>query len=118
MNTSKDYRFTFRPVLASQQTLVHEWLKQDYIQEWIHGAGLQSTLTSLTKFIQNYLTTQKIDRASNLTQHWIGYEGEHSFVYLLTSNVLKDEISEYAKYRETDGLEISSLLGTQYHITS
>ena len=107
MNTSKDYRFTFRPVMTSQQALVHEWLKQDYIQEWIHGAGLQNTLTGLTKFVEYYATTQKIDRTSDLTQHWIGYEGDHPFVYLLTSNVLKEEISEYAKYRETDGLAIT-----------
>ncbi len=107
MNTSKDYRFTYRPVMASQQPLVHEWLKQDYIQEWIHGVGLQNTLTGLTKFIEYYATTQKIERTSDITQHWIGYEGDHPFVYLLTSNVLKEEISEYAKYRETNGLAIT-----------
>ncbi|MFT4059781.1 MAG: GNAT family N-acetyltransferase [Legionella sp.] len=107
MNTSENYRFTFKPVIESQQTLVHEWLKQDYIQEWIHGAGLQSTLSGLAKFIQYYATTQKIDRTSNLTQHWIGYEGEHPFVYLLTSNILKHEVCEYAKYRKIDGLAIT-----------
>ena len=107
MNTSKDYRFTFRPVIASQQTLIHEWLKQDYVAEWIHGTGLQNTLNGLTKFIQYYATTPKIDRASDLTQHWIGYEDDHPFVYLLTTNVLKDEDSEYSKYRETDGLAIT-----------
>jgi RimJ/RimL family protein N-acetyltransferase len=107
MNTPQDYRFTFRPIMASQQALVHEWLQQDYIREWIHGAGLQNTLTGLAKFIQYYEATQKIDRSSALTQHWIGYEGNHPFVYLLTSNVLKDEKSEYAKYRETDGSAIT-----------
>ena len=107
MNISKDCRFTFKPIIESQQALIYEWLKQDYIQEWIHGAGLQNTLSGLTKFIQYYTKTQKIDRASNLTQHWIGYEGDHPFVYLLTSNVLKGEKSEYAKYRETDGLAIT-----------
>lgn len=107
MNPHKDYHFTFSPVIESQQELVREWLQQDYIHEWIHGAGLQSTLSGLTKFIQYYATTQKINRRSNLTQHWIGYEGAHPFVYLLTSNVLKDEVSEYAKHRETDGLAIT-----------
>src|SRR5436309_3221724 len=99
MNGSKDYRFTFRPVIASQQALIHEWLKQDYIQEWIHGVGLQNTLSALPKFIQHYASTQKIERTSDITQHWIGYEGDHPFVYLLTSNVLPDQASEYAKYR-------------------
>lgn len=107
MNTPKEYRFTFRPVIESQQPLIHEWLKQDYIQEWVHGTGLQNLLSGLTKFIHYYAAAQKIDRTSNLTQHWLGYEGEHPFVYLLTSNVLKDEVSEYAKYRETDGLAIT-----------
>lgn len=106
MNTP-NHRFLFKPVVESQQALIHEWLKQDYIQEWIHGAGLQNTLSGLTKFIQYYATTQKIDRACNLTQHWIGYEGDYPFVYLLTSNVIKNEISEYAKYCETDGLAIT-----------
>lgn len=54
-----------------------------------------------------HAATAKIDRTSNLTQHWIGYEGDHPFVYLLTFNVLRDEKSEYAKHRETDGLAIT-----------
>lgn len=107
MNMFKEYRFTFRPVMASQQTLVHEWLKQAYIQEWIHGAGLQNTLTGLAKFIQHYAIEPHIDRTSDLTQHWIGYDGDHPFVYLLTSNVPEDENSEYARLRETDGLAIT-----------
>ena len=106
MNTS-NHRFLFKPVIESQQALIHEWLQQDYIREWIHGVGLQSTLSGLTKFIPHYAKTQKIDRTSNLTQHWIGYDGDRPFVYLLTSNVLKDESSEYAKHRETDGLAIT-----------
>jgi hypothetical protein len=59
MNTSEDYRFTFRPIIESQQALIHEWLKQDYIQEWIHGTGLQNTLSGLTKFIQYYANPKK-----------------------------------------------------------
>lgn len=107
MNMSKDRRFLFKPVVESQQALVHEWLQQDYIREWIHGVGLQSTFSGLAKFIPHYEMTQKIDRTSKLTQHWIGYDGDKPFVYLLTSNVLKDELSEYAKHRETDGLAIT-----------
>lgn len=107
MKNSKDNRFTFRPVIESQHELIHEWLKQDYIQKWIHGPGLQSTLSGLIKFTRYYSKTHKIERTSHLTQHWIGYEDEHPFVYLLTSNVLKDEASEYAKYREIDGLAIT-----------
>lgn len=105
MKTSK--HFLFKPVVESQQALIHKWLQQDYIREWIHGPGLQSTLSGLSKFISHYAKTQKIDRTSKLTQHWIGYDGDKPFVYLLTSNVLKDEVSEYAKHCETDGQAIT-----------
>lgn len=64
---------------------------------------LQNTVTGLSKFIEDYATTQKIDRTSDLTQHWIGYKGDHPFVYLLTSNVFKEEKSEYAEHCETMG---------------
>ena len=107
MNKSQDHRFIFKPVIEPQQKLIHEWLEQDYIQEWINGQGLQNTLSGLTKFIQHYAKTQQIDRECELTQHWIGYDGNRPFVYLLTSNVLKDESSEYAKHRKTDGLAIT-----------
>jgi RimJ/RimL family protein N-acetyltransferase len=107
MNTPHNPRFIFKPVVESQQSLIHEWLQQDYLRKWIHGAGLQNTLTGLTQFITCFAKTQKIDRKSTLTQHWIGYDGERPFVYLLTSNVLKNEVSEYAKHRETDGLAIT-----------
>jgi hypothetical protein len=60
MNTS-NHRFLFKPVVESQQVLIHEWLQQDYIREWIHGVGLQNTLSGLTKFIPHYAKTQKID---------------------------------------------------------
>lgn len=106
MNPSS-HRFLFKPVVESQQMLIHEWLQQDYIQEWIHGVGLQSTLSGLAQFIPHYAKTQKIDRTSDLTQHWIGYNDNKPFVYLLTSNVLKNESSAYAKHRETDGLAIT-----------
>ena len=97
MDTAANYSFIFKPVVESQQKLIHKWLQQNYIREWIHGVGLQNTLTGLDKFIQHYTKTQKIDRKSDLTQHWIGYDGDKPFVYLLTSNILKDKFNEYAK---------------------
>lgn len=99
--------FQFKPVIESQQELIHQWLQQSYIKEWIHGVGLHNTLTGLAQFIPYYAKMQKIDRHSNLTQHWLGYDGDKPFVYLLTSNVFSDESSEYAKYRETDGTAIT-----------
>ncbi len=46
------FRFTFKHAIESQRELIHQWLKQDYISEWIHGQGLQNTLSGLEKFFQ------------------------------------------------------------------
>ncbi len=36
-------RFAFKPVRESQLSLVHNWLVQDHIKEWLHGDGLSNT---------------------------------------------------------------------------
>ena len=100
-------RFTFKPAIESQRELIHRWLKQDYIREWIHGQGLQNTLSGLEKFIQCQVEGKNVDRQSERTQHWIGYDGDKPFVYLLTSTVFKNANNAYAKYRETEGLAIT-----------
>lgn len=100
-NTS--FRFTFKPAQESQRDLIHTWLRQDYIAKWIHGVGLQNTLTGLEKFFQYLAEGKSLDRQMKITQHWVGYDSNRPFVYLLTSNVLKNENSEYAKHSETDG---------------
>lgn len=97
------FRPTFKPAQASQRELIHGWLKQDYIAQWIHGPGLQNTVTGLEKFFQYCAEGKSIDRHMNITQHWVGYDGDVPFVYLLTSNVFNNENSEYAKYSETIG---------------
>lgn len=107
MNQSQYHQFVFKPALESQETLIHGWLEQDYIREWIHGQGLQNTRVGLIKFIQHYTKTKAIDRTSDITQHWVGYDDNKPFVYLLTSNVFKNGMSEYAKHSQTDGLAIT-----------
>jgi len=99
--------FTFKPPVESQRELIHEWLTQDYISEWIHGQGLQNTLTGLERVFQYQADGIELDRKTKITQHWIGYDGERPFVYLLTSNVFKNTQSEYAKYCEIEGLAIT-----------
>ena len=99
--------FTFKSPIESQRALIHQWLMQDYINEWIHGQGLQNTLTGLEKFFQYQSEGKELGRNSELTQHWIGYDGDKPFVYLLTSNVFKQSGGEYAKYSETEGLAIT-----------
>jgi RimJ/RimL family protein N-acetyltransferase len=69
------HKFTFSPVVASQIPLIHGWLQQDYIREWIHGVGLQNTLTGLEKFI----------RGETRTTYWIGYYSGTPFAFLITS---------------------------------
>ena len=101
---NSNFRFTFKPAHESQKDMIHGWLAQDYIRDWIHGVGLQSTLTGLEKFFQHCADGRSIDREMKITQHWIGYDGDRPFVYLLTSNIFKNETSEYVKYSETDAL--------------
>lgn len=101
------FRFTFKPADKSQRELIHQWLRQDYISEWIHGQGLQNTLTGLEKFYQYQAEGIELGRKTEITQHWLGYDGDKPFVYLLTSNVFKQSGDEYAKYSETAGPAIT-----------
>lgn len=98
--TSKANHFTFKPAAQSQKGLIHGWLKQEHIQKWMHGEGLNNTLSGLTAFIDYYEKGGRIDKDLDLTQHWIGYEGDTPFVYLLTSNVFENEGSIYAKHKQ------------------
>jgi aminoglycoside phosphotransferase (APT) family kinase protein len=67
--------FHFAPAKSSQRTLIHRWLEQKYIQEWIHGVGLQNTLNGLEQFFQGEPSTT----------YWIGYYNETPFAFLITS---------------------------------
>jgi len=101
------FRFTFKPPVESQRELIHKWLRQDYISEWIHGQGLQNTFNGLEKFFQYQAEGKELGRKTEITQHWVGYDGDKPFVYLLTSNVFKQSRDEYAKYSETEGSAIT-----------
>ena len=67
--------FHFSPVESSQISLIHGWLQQDHIKEWIHGVGLQNTLNGLKKFF----------RGESSTTYWIGYHKGAPFAFLITS---------------------------------
>ena len=73
---SSKFQFIFKPVEAKNQSLVHEWLLQPHIAEWIHGVGLQNTLNGLEKFFQGQ---------SNTT-YWIAYDKNIPFSFLITSS--------------------------------
>lgn len=106
MNKSPSH-FIFKPAVESQRDLIHGWLQQDYIREWIHGQGLKNTHLGLENFFQYRADNKELDFQSDITQHWIGYDGDKPFVYLLTSNVLKNTDDQYAKYSEMNGLAIT-----------
>ena len=101
------FHFTFKHPVESQRDLIHKWLRQDYISEWIHGQGLQNTLNGLEKFFQYHAQGKEVGRKTEITQHWVGYDGDKPFVYLLTSNVFKQSGNEYAKFSKTEGLAIT-----------
>lgn len=75
--------FAFRFAQKSDEKMVHNWLRQDYIAEWIHGVGLQNTLDGLTKFFQGQTDPT----------YWIGYHENTPFAFLITSPEGEDAIT-------------------------
>jgi aminoglycoside phosphotransferase (APT) family kinase protein/RimJ/RimL family protein N-acetyltransferase len=71
----KRLSFSFKPAKSSQRTLIHGWLAQRHIKEWIHGVGLQNTLNGLEKFFQGEADTT----------YWIAYDKDTPFAFLITS---------------------------------
>lgn len=72
---SSKLRFIFKNVEAKNRSLVHEWLTQPHIAEWIHGVGLQNTLNGLENFFQG----------TSDTTYWIGYDKNIPFAFFITS---------------------------------
>lgn len=81
----------------AQASLILTWLAQPHIQQWLHGQGLQNTIEDLEKFFQN----------QSLFQHWIAYDADIPFAYLLTSHIQKNEESEYSHHCNKNGEAIS-----------
>lgn len=73
----------FKLVRIDQKDLIHNWLKQDHIKQWLHGQGLSNTLEDLEKFFEG----------DSIFQHWIAYDNKTPFAYLLTSNDGSDAIT-------------------------
>ena len=72
---NKKFRFTYKPVQENQKRLIHNWIAQDHIKEWLHGEGLRNTIEDLDKFF----------KGTSWGGHWIAYDMETPFAYLLTS---------------------------------
>jgi RimJ/RimL family protein N-acetyltransferase len=81
MNTK--LRFTFKLVEQNQQLLIQNWIAQKHIKEWLHGDGLQNLLEDLERSF----------KGTSWGQHWIAYDNDIPFAYLLTSEEGKDAIT-------------------------
>lgn len=75
--------FTFRFAQKNDEKMIHNWLRQDHIKEWIHGTGLQNTLNGIAKFFQQQTNTI----------YWIGYQNDIPFAFLITSPEGKETIT-------------------------
>lgn len=96
---SPNYSFTFKPVNETQKNLIHQWLDQEHIKEWFPGQAVINTLEDLDQFFQS----------SSIFKHWLAYDRETPFAYLLTSEVIKDPIAKdiYAKWCLEEGEAIT-----------
>jgi esterase len=98
MDTKNDQdRFTFRAVEKTDRALIHAWMNQKYVSEWIHGDGLTRTLNDLDSFFLGASTFH----------HWLAYEDRIPFGYLLTSDVKKESDDEYAPFCKKEGIAIT-----------
>lgn len=79
----RQFIFHFAPLKLSQRLLVYNWLEQTHIKEWVHGIGLQSTLTGIEDFLQG----------GSSTTYWIGYDRATPFAFFITSPLGEDAIT-------------------------
>lgn len=75
--------FTFKPVQQNQRLLIHNWVTQNHIKKWLHGNGLRNTLEDLDNFFE----------CTSWGKHWIAYDNNIPFAYLLTSEHREDTIT-------------------------
>lgn len=72
------YRFSFRKVMTSEQTLVMDWIHKPHINEWLHGDGLNNTIEDLDNFVKG---------KDAWATHWLAFDDETPFAYLITSDI-------------------------------
>jgi len=93
------YPFTYKLAQESQRELIHNWLDQDHIKKWFPGQAVINTLEDLDLFF----------KGSPIFQHWIAYDQEVPFAYLLTTDVIKDPAARdiYAKWCLEEGAALT-----------
>ncbi|QLZ68496.1 hypothetical protein FOLKNPGA_01275 [Legionella sp. PC1000] len=77
-----EFRFCFKPMNKSQHELIMEWIHQPHINEWLHGDGLNNTIKDIDQFLND---------GKPWATHWIAYDNEIPFAYLITSEIGKSE---------------------------
>ncbi|HAU0263709.1 TPA: acetyltransferase [Legionella pneumophila] len=82
MNMNNENRFHFKPVSKTQENLVLDWISQPHINEWLHGDGLSNTIKDIHEFLND---------GEPWATHWIAYDNEIPFAYLITSEIEKSE---------------------------
>lgn len=85
--------FIFSLAKTKDRPLIENWVTRPHISEWLHGEGLKNTLSSLIQFFEG----------SSEFQHWIAYDNDTPFGYLLTSEVDQSDETlssiEFAGYK-------------------
>lgn len=80
--SSKEFRFCFKHLDKSQHEFVLKWIYQPHINEWLHGEGLSNTIKDIEQFLNN---------GKSWAIHWIAYDNEIPFAYLITSEMEKSK---------------------------
>lgn len=88
MNNTKipkenSFRFKFKLAEPGQRQLIHRWLDQAHIKEWLHGDGLRNTHKGLDEFFGG----------SSWAQHWIAYDKATPFAYILSGDEGQEAIT-------------------------
>ena len=97
----KNY-FTFTIAQSTEHHLIQRWVQQPHIREWLHGEGLCNTLLSLV---------QSFDGPSE-SQHWIAYDDDTPFGYLLTSERdLQDEALSAIEFSGDKAISLDVFIG-------
>lgn len=81
-SVTEGFRFRFKPMVKSQQHLILKWIQQPHINEWLHGKGLSNTIEDIEQFV---------NQGEAWATHWIAYDCDNPFAYLITSEVEKSE---------------------------
>lgn len=99
--------FHFRHVRTDERSLVHKWLLQPHAAEWFYGQGLENTFKHLDEFLTG----------SCFSQYWLGFDNDHPFVFLITSNVDKPQ-DELTKWCTSDGqaITLDMLIGDSMYL--